>query len=266
MVTKPRKAPEGAKPADDPSVRTPTLPDKLVQIDDSEHVEPLNPPRIGDYLADAELGEPDNPNIIITEDDEVPAEFRHVDTFDDVDPLPGEMPGRVPDAGAHPSYPESYTAAMNAMTAQQRAKRANEGANYLPPQSALPDLKNVRYEGRVRIIEAWRFTGVITEAPAYVDRNWLAYGGYDEERGINPGPMIQMPQTDEHGHRSGPDRYCRIGDYIVQQEIRLDAGQKSHIKVEVWPRDEFEKVFIIVPSDEPELQLEAPPKNQGQAA
>jgi hypothetical protein len=254
-------------------VKPPELADPLVKIDTGNlpEVDP-NAPLIGDYLANAEINpidpgdaEPSLPGFSMSDDPDIPEEFNipvHV-----APPIEPQMPPeaqreswRPPDTG---QVPRSYSDFMN-----QKAASQSPSGNFLPPVSSLPPGTRIRYEGRVRIIEAWCFNGRIQEAPPFVDRNWLAYGSHDDERGIPEGPMIQMPNWVHRDGRSTqlPDKICRIGDYVVKQEVLLDAGRESHVKVEVWQRDEFEKVFIPVPVEEGEDGAADPPGDTSQAA
>lgn len=242
MPTKPKSGPRNGDDKGEPTVVLDTS--ELTEIDVD------NPgPLIGDYLADADINP--TPEIIVTDENELPPGWEDVaeSTLDEI----------IPSSGQVPEMPSSSYSTFVNTKAHEQAKLYE---NWLPPQSALPPLKKVRYEGRVRVIEAWRFDGVIHNAPEYVDRNWLAYGGYDDERKIQPGPMIQMPM-DPQG-RTHKD--CRIGDYIVRQEIKLNLDRPPEEKIEVWPRDEFERVFIAFPENDGPENLALTPPRKGKAA
>ena len=101
-------------------------------------------------------------------------------------------------------------------------------------------LRNVRYEGRIKIVDAWQYNGNLKAAPDYVDRNWVAWGDWDPVREIEPGPALRVPSAD------GGAVMCRPGDYVVTQEVRLVADSPGDLKVEVWSRDQFEKLFLPV--------------------
>lgn len=98
----------------------------------------------------------------------------------------------------------------------------------------------VRYEGRIRIMEAFQYMGGLASAPEWIDRNWVGYGDHDDLRNIPAGPALRVPL------RSGNIAVARIGDYIVQQEVLLSAGMPTELRVEVWPKDDFEKNFLPV--------------------
>ena len=78
-------------------------------------------------------------------------------------------------------------------------------------------------------------------APAWIDKNWVAYGDYDELRDIPPGPCLRVPLP------SGVTAMVRIGDYLATQEVKLAEGL-TDIRLEAWPRDQFEKLFIPRPA------------------
>lgn len=100
----------------------------------------------------------------------------------------------------------------------------------------------VAYEHRIRVLEAFHYPGVITGAPDWVDRNWLAYGDYDEKRKLPAGPALNVPTP---RHPTG-FALCRKGDYIVRQEIILAPGIPPAVQIEVWEKDDFERLFIPV--------------------
>lgn len=102
----------------------------------------------------------------------------------------------------------------------------------------------IRYEGRVRILEAFRYLGRMESAPAWVDRNWIGFADYDELRKIAPGPCLRVPVPNAPNFA-----VCRVGDYVCQQEIVLDIGVPSDVRVEVWAKDDFEKNFLAVAND-----------------
>lgn len=211
----------------------------------------LETPAIGDYLADSQIN---ITNVAVADEVELPGFAVSDEPF-----VEAERPAQAPGSGGE--------------------KRGIEILDYppekgqLPPKSALPGTDSVRimgnnnplnsaakspirYEGRVRILEAWQFTGVISEGPLWIDRNWLAYGGYDPDRDIEPGPTIAVPaySPDNKQHPGVANKICRIGDYVVQQEIKLDANGTSNVVIEVWTASDFERIFIPMP----ETPLKAP--------
>lgn len=98
----------------------------------------------------------------------------------------------------------------------------------------------IRYEGRIRVLDAFQYNGDLSKAPEWVDRNWLAYGDHDPLRGIEPGPALRVPLP------SGQHVMCRIGDYVVQQSVRLTADHPGDMRLEVWAKDDFRKNFLPV--------------------
>lgn len=99
-----------------------------------------------------------------------------------------------------------------------------------------------RYESRIRILDAWQYSGAVATAPAYVDRNWIGYAGeYDRIRQIEPGPCLRVPLTSDPDERTVT--ICRVGDYVVHEEIVGDDGALSE-RIEVWEKGQFQKLFL----------------------
>ncbi len=99
-----------------------------------------------------------------------------------------------------------------------------------------------RYESRIRILDAWQYRGSVATAPAYVDRNWIGYAGErDPVRQIDPGPCLRVPLTPDPSERVVT--ICRVGDYVVHEEIVGDDGRLSE-KIEVWEQGQFQKLFL----------------------
>jgi hypothetical protein len=100
----------------------------------------------------------------------------------------------------------------------------------------------VRYESRIRILDAWQYRGAVHTAPDYVDRNWIGYASdYDAIRQIDPGPCLRVPLTSDPSERVVT--ICRLGDYVVHEEIVGDDGRLSE-KVEVWEKGQFQRLFL----------------------
>lgn len=102
----------------------------------------------------------------------------------------------------------------------------------------------IRYEGRIRILDAFQYTGNLASAPEWVDRNWIAYGDHDPLRSIEPGPMLRVPLP------SGHFAHCRVGDYVAIQEVRLTANTPGDQRIEVWAKEDFRKNFLPVGQEE----------------
>jgi hypothetical protein len=108
-----------------------------------------------------------------------------------------------------------------------------------PDTHAVPGLTT--YQSRIRIVEAWRYPGTFRDAPEFIDRNWAAYGDYDDERKIEAGPCLRLPANTPTG-----EKLARKGDYVVRQEIQLTSDLPGDIEVDVWPAEQFERLFIPV--------------------
>lgn len=116
----------------------------------------------------------------------------------------------------------------------------------LPPGGHSPPAGggNVRYESRIRVLEAFQYRGTMKDAPDWVDRNWAGYGDWDPLRNIPAGPALRVP--DRHGG-DGAVVLARPGDYVVRQEIVLAHGIPPDVAIEVWAKETFEKTFIPTP-------------------
>lgn len=123
------------------------------------------------------------------------------------------------------------------------ARPAGIDPSIVQPESRPDGSPLVQYEHRIRVLEAFQYPGSYTGAPAWISRDWLVYGDYDERRKIPAGPALQVPSP---RHPTGT-ALCRKGDYIVKQEIILATGLDPEERVEVWERDEFERLFIPAP-------------------
>jgi hypothetical protein len=99
----------------------------------------------------------------------------------------------------------------------------------------------VRYTSRITILDAWQYPGRLESAPAWVDRNWAGWGDFDPLRGIEPGPCLRVPLHYDQGQVA----LCRIGDFVARQEVAIADGV-ADVRVEVWPRESFEKMFVPV--------------------
>jgi hypothetical protein len=123
-----------------------------------------------------------------------------------------------------------------------------------PPQPIQTHPGAVHYEARITIVDAWQYPGNLKAAPEWVDRNWAAYADYDPLRDIEPGPALRVPLP------SGVAVMVRIGDYVARQEVRL-TREISDIRLEVWERQQFEKLFYPVAANQP-VTIEHDPTNK----
>lgn len=126
------------------------------------------------------------------------------------------------------------------------------------PPTSLPGYiaptDNVTYESRIRILEAFRYPGSFRNAPDWIDRNWLGHGDWDPLRQIEPGPALRVPVD------SGVV-LARIGDYVVKQAVAIAPGVPDEVKLEVWPAETFQKLFLpkAKSSQPPTLELSSTP-------
>lgn len=106
------------------------------------------------------------------------------------------------------------------------------------PDEIHPPAGEVRYESRIQILDAFQYPGSLVHAPPWVDRNWIGFGDYDQLRGIEPGPCLRVPLP------SGVTALCRVGDYVCRQSVTLVQGNPAEIRLEVWDREQFVKLFV----------------------
>ena len=132
--------------------------------------------------------------------------------------------------------------ALNVLNARRAKIHEQQRAANAPPRvpDVFPPNVHTRYESRIRIVEAWQYNGNLAEAPIFVDRSWAAWGDWDEERKIEPGPALRVPM--QQGRET--EKLCRKGDYVVKQEVRLTLTMAPDVVLEVWRREDFEKFFL----------------------
>jgi hypothetical protein len=99
--------------------------------------------------------------------------------------------------------------------------------------------RSLSYQSRIRIVEAWRYPGSLRDAPPFIDPNWAAWGDPDDDRGLTAGPALRIPARSPTG-----EKLARIGDYVVRQEVALTSELSGEIEVDVWPADQFERLFM----------------------
>lgn len=138
-----------------------------------------------------------------------------------------EDPAPVPDDPADPSP----------ITLPDGEPGTNSG-----PLTPVPEAKTgpeaVHYEARIQILDAFQYPGALKGAPEWVDRNWIGYADEDPLRQIEAGPCLRVPV------QSGVTGICRIGDYVCRQSVTLFPGEPPEIRLEVWPRETFIKMFV----------------------
>jgi len=124
-----------------------------------------------------------------------------------------------------------------------------------PKVSYVKPSTPVRYESRIEVLEAFRYPGSLLNAPDWVDRNWVAWADTDEVTKQPAGPALRVPME------NGGQVLCRVGDYIVKQNVRGDTG--SRVKTEVWAGAEFERIFVpAITGSLPSVPQEVPKSTQ----
>lgn len=101
-----------------------------------------------------------------------------------------------------------------------------------------PATPAAHYEARIQILDAFQYPGALKNAPDWVSRNWAAYADYDPIREMEAGPALRVPVP------SGLIAIARIGDYVCRQSVMLDPSLPPETRIEVWNRDQFEKLFV----------------------
>jgi len=198
------------------------------------------------------------PNFLMTDDDQVPAEMLEPgpkpdhedpdepepgdpDPEDDEDPQDPEDEDNsgVPTGPGAGHTPADLPPAACDLLADRDLPRSGE---LVPPGP----LGVHHYEARITIVDAWQYPGNLVKAPEWIDRNWAAYADHDPVREIEPGPALRVPLP------SGVNAMVRIGDYVARQEVRV-TKELSDIRLEVWPAEQFEKLFMPVQVEPKEL-------------
>lgn len=113
------------------------------------------------------------------------------------------------------------------------------------PNTPYREIQGVIYESRIRVLDAWQYPGnVPASAPDWVDRNWIGWADFDNLRDIPAGPCLRVPLV------SGDLAICRAGDYVARQEVLMMPDFPGDVRIEVWPKLQFEKLFM--PSNSPQ--------------
>ena len=122
------------------------------------------------------------------------------------------------------------------------------GSGYSAPVDTAPSQPpTVTYRSRISVVEAWRYPGQLANAPSFIDRAWTAWADGDLY-GRPSGPALRIPVTRSI---SGPPpidgfKLCRMGDYVVRQNVTLVDGLDPEEQLDVWPKDDFERLFMPV--------------------
>ena len=181
----------------------------------------------------------------------------HEHPYNPIPPRPGEPP--IPDE-QEPEIddePDEEETEIPPDPERPEDKPAPAGANVAAPQlgneysapviSAPPPPPTVTYRSRIAVVEAWRYPGQLAQAPDFIDRAWTAWAEADLY-GRSAGPALRVPVTRS---LSGPvpadgAKLCRIGDYVVRQMVTLVDGLEPEEALDVWPKEDFERLFMPV--------------------
>jgi hypothetical protein len=117
------------------------------------------------------------------------------------------------------------------------ATAVKEVAKQVPLEGELSRGTGLRYESRIEILDAFQYPGNVATAPVWVDRNWIGFADPDDLRGMPASPCLRVPTF------RGDIVVCRPGDYVCRQSVKLIEGQQE-IRLEVWPREQFERLFL----------------------
>jgi hypothetical protein len=120
---------------------------------------------------------------------------------------------------------------------------AKDHVDLSPPAPAVTGSADLKFVSRIRITEAYQyFPATLAQAPIWVDRNWVGYHGqHDSVRGLEPGPCLRVPDPSDDTRVI----VARAGDYVVMQDVQVDGGG-SIIEIEVWEKEQFERLFMHV--------------------
>lgn len=233
--------------------KTPTI-DLTSGVDDEP--EPTVTLANADVLA---TDEPSLPGFEMTDDEEelppaVPVMRSYVEATNERakgSRLPVADDGSSARTGISPGSDGNASAA----TTQAPAEAPALSGDILTPQPRIPT-QGVVYESRIRVLEAWQYPGrVPPDAPAFVDRNWIGWAGYDAVRQKDESPCLRVPVTGQ----AWTVTICRPGDFVVRQEVQLGPGLPSDIKIEVWEEEQFARLFMPVRAEKDGTTSTLPP-------
>lgn len=114
--------------------------------------------------------------------------------------------------------------------------KAGLDGELIPPEK----LSDMQFTSRIRVLEAYQYPGFLGGQPAFVDPNWAGYAGEEDAvRGLPAGPCLRVPVAGT----LDTVVICRKGDFVVKQEM-LHNDRTAEMKIEVWPQDQFKRLFI----------------------
>lgn len=109
----------------------------------------------------------------------------------------------------------------------------------------------VRYAARIEILQAYQFDGRLWDAPAWVDKNWLAWADADPNSPVRgeAGPALDVIDGRRHVGTA------RKGDWVVRQTTTMDDKHSPtglstvHDHLAVIPADEFSRLYLPIPEE-----------------
>lgn len=104
-------------------------------------------------------------------------------------------------------------------------------------QPPIPGMS--RYESRIHVVDAWKYTGSLHSRPDFVSPEWVSWAEYDERTKQPAGPALRVPTDGPYA-----EKLCRKGDYIVKQLVTMDHSMPAYPQLDVWTEAEFERMFI----------------------
>lgn len=197
---------------------------------------PRRSPSPDDPLVGAVLGQPDDDENPDDADEENPENRIIGPGINDLVEEP-TLPGFIMEDDPDELAPTDRNALPSTHPIDAVAPAALDG-ELLPPKGRHGAGQNIRYESRIRVLEAFQYRGSLQDAPAWVDRNWAGYGDWDPLRNIAAGPALRVPSP------HGDVVLARPGDYVVRQSVTIAHHVEPIEQVEVWARDNFERTFI----------------------
>lgn len=174
------------------------------------------------------------------------------DSDDDELDSPDEDGQVSPDrsATAPPGYPQSDQPVGRAVPGRPTGPLTAPSQSPPPNRSVTP--APVTYRSRISVVEAWQYPGSLSAAPPWVDRAWASWADADQLTGAlaGPGLRVPIPSSLSQSNRipvtpgTEPEKMARVGDYLVKQRIALLDDLDGDEVIDVWPKEEFEKLFM----------------------
>jgi len=139
-----------------------------------------------------------------------------------------------------PEIPEEFKSPLKTVADDIAA-----GTAVFPKAPAVPlrHPAEITYKSRISILSAWRYPGVLADAPEWIDRSWTSWGEYDLQRKLEAGPALRVPTSSLASPQV--EKLARIGDYVVRQNVAV-AYDWEETGIDVWTKEEFERLFVPV--------------------